>query len=367
MKPDNEERRIAMFKDNKLRLLMSLVGFERIGIDDEPDATWIIPSAVTSGDLQERLGILARHRDNPIMEYGDEVPLTAAEMLRRKPTVKPRADYDDDSEDDGIVSNGEEDFLFPAGGPTNRKSDALEELKKNRRKRKRLDPDEPIEIDEETRQARRKARDEANLEKMRKIKSELYVHDSDEEEDEERDLEFFAREEQRRKGQSLRVLEALRTGNLSGVADDQGSPEERKKRRTHSSEAPKQKKTKLTKHLSEDGDSASDDSDDDEEMLITSGASSPNRKAFETSEDDASETPLSSQHMHSSQELKQLGYPDEVDSQTQLSSPTRVLARDKVNAMRLDVSEEDEDNDAPVVHRPGRRVRTGLLADSDDD
>lgn len=356
-----------MFKDNKLRLLMSLVGFERIGIDDEPDATWIIPSAAASRDLQETLGILERHRDNPIMEYGDEEPMTAEEMLRRKPTITPRADYDDDSEDDGIVSNGEEDFLFPAGGPTNRKSDALEELRKNRRKRKRLDPDEPIGIDEETRQARRKARDEASLEKMRKIKSELYVHDSDEEEDEERDLDFFAREEQRRKGQSMKVLEALRKGDLSGVGEDHGTPDRRKKRKTHSSEILKRKQNKLTPQVSEDEDSASNnDPDNDEEMLITSGASSPNQKAFETSEDDASETPLSSQHINSSQELKQQEYPDEVDSQTQPSSPSRVLVRDKVSAMQLDVSDEDDD-DAPVVHRPGRRFRAGLLADSDED
>ena len=370
VKPENEERRMAIFKDNKLRLLMSLVGFERIGIDDEPDATWIIPSSITSQQLQETHAVLERHRDNPIMQYGDEDPLTAEEMLCRKPTVKPRADYDDDSEDDGAVSNSEEDFLFPAGGPTNRKSNALEELKKNRRKRKRVDPDEPREIDDETREAWRKARHMTDLEKRRKIKSDLYVHDSDEEEDEEKNLEFFAREEQRREGQSLKVLEALRTGNLSGVAEDDGKSGKSKKRKTQSSGPSKQKKKRISQQLSEDDDSASNDSDTDEDMLITSGASSPpDRKAFETSEDEASETPLSSQHMHSSQELKQKEHPDEAsDSDTQPSSPTRVLVRKKVDAMQLDAREEDEDDDdAPVVRRAGRRVRAGLLVDSDED
>lgn len=370
VKPDNEERRIAMFKDSKLRLLMTLVGFERVGIDDEPDATWIIPSAVTSEDLQEKHNILERHSENPIMEYLDdhETLLTAEEMLRRKPAVKARADYDDDSEDDGAVSNGDEDLLFPAGGPTNRKSDALEELKKNRRKRKRLDPDEPEEIDEATREARRRARGEANLEKRRKIKSELYVRDSDEEEDKEKDLEFFAREEQRRKGQSLKVLEALRTGNLAGIAEDDGEPRNGKKRRTKANAASEHKKKKTTKQLSADEDSATNSSDNDSEMLITSGRSSPPiRIAFETSEDEASETPLSSQYMHSSQEPKQKDHRDEVDSQTQSPSPTRVMVRDKVDAMQLGVSDPDDDDDAPVVHRAGRRVRAGLLADSDED
>lgn len=369
--PKDEERRMAMFKDNKLRLLMSLVGFERRGIDDEPDATWIIPSTLTSQQLHETHDILARHRENPITQYGDEDPVTAEEMLRRKPTVKPRADYDDDSEDGGAVSSGDEDFLFPAGGPTNRKSDALEELKKNRRKRKRLDPDEPREIDEEIREERRKARDEAYLEKMRKIKSDLYVHDSDEEEDEEKDMEFFAREEQRRKSQSLKVLEALRTGNLAGVAEDDGKIGKSKKRKSQGSGPSKLKKKRTTQPLSEDEDSTGNDFEDDddhEEMLVTSGASSPpNRKTFDTSEDEASETPLSSQHMHSSQELKQNEHPDDAsDSQIQPSSPTRVLVRNKVDAMQLDASEE-EDDDAPVVHRAGRRVRAGLIAESDSE
>ena len=370
VKPDNEERKITMFKDNKLRLLMSLVGFERIGIDDEPDATWIIPSAVTLKDIQETRDILERHRNDPVMHYGEEDPLTAEEMLRRKPTVKPRADYDDDgSDDDGVVSYGEEDFLFPAGGPTNRKSDALQELKENRRKRKRLDPDEPREIDEETREARRKARDEANLEKRRKIKSDLYVHDSDEEEDGEKDMEFFVREEQRRKGQSMRVLEALRTGNLDGIAEDVGKAGKSKKRKTHDSGAPKERKRKMTHQLSDDEDSAGHNSDDDEGMRMTSEASSPpNRNAFETSEDEASETPLSSQHMHSSQELKQREHSgDAFDRQTQSSSLTRLPVRDKVDAMQLDADEEEEDDDVSIVQRAGRRVRAGLIEDSDSD
>lgn len=33
--PDTSERRTAMFKDNKLRLLITLAGFERLGLEDE--------------------------------------------------------------------------------------------------------------------------------------------------------------------------------------------------------------------------------------------------------------------------------------------------------------------------------------------
>ncbi|KAI9858514.1 MAG: Topoisomerase 1-associated factor 1, partial [Pleopsidium flavum] len=206
VKPDGEARRIAIFKDNKLRLLMTLVGFERLGIDDEPSTSWIIPSSLSSKELAESAEVVERHKVSPELEYGDEDnPVAPQDLLRRKALVRPRAAYDDDSGDDDAASNGEEDFLFPAGGPTVRKSDALEDLKRRRRKVKENDAE--TSLDEETREARRRAREDANLEKRRKIKSDLFVHDSDEDDDEERDLDFFAQEEERRKGQSMRVLE----------------------------------------------------------------------------------------------------------------------------------------------------------------
>ena len=81
VKPDNDERRIAMFKDNKLRLLMTLVGFERLGLDDEPDATWIVPSTLASIALQETHALIEKHCNNPIMQYCEDDPISAEDLL----------------------------------------------------------------------------------------------------------------------------------------------------------------------------------------------------------------------------------------------------------------------------------------------
>lgn len=285
---DTEERRIAMFKDNKLHLLMSLAGFERLGMDDEPGTTWIMPSTISARELHEIHAAIQKHRNNPIMHYGDEDPMSAEEMLRRKPNTR-RAMYDDESE--GIVSDGEEDFIFPGGGgPTNsnRKSAALEELKKSRRKR-RHSLDE-TKVDDETREARMKARVEADLEKRRKIKSAEFVVDSDEE-DEEADWMFFRKEEDRRKAHATKVLEVLRSGRVD--EEQSGKSGKPKKRKSDTGPKPAAKKPKVSPFHS--------DSEDDSPMDEPSSLP-PSRAASISSAVESDDTPLSSPHHASSQE-----------------------------------------------------------------
>ena len=277
---------------------MALAGFERLGIDDEPGATWIIPSTLSARELYETHDAVLKHRNNPVMSYGEEDPLSAEEMLRRKPNNR-RAEYDDDSDGDGIASNGEEDFVFPGGGGptnTNRKSAALEELKKTRRKR-RLSGDE-IELDDETKEARRKARFEADLEKRRKIKSAEFVVDSDDE-DEEADREFFYKEAERRKAHAAKVLEALRAGRVDG--GKQGRSEREKKRKNDAAPESGVKKSKLSAFYSD-----TEDEDEDDEPL-DKPSSLPRSRAVSVSSDNNSEdTPPSSPHRPSSQEPKVL-------------------------------------------------------------
>ncbi|KAL8996633.1 MAG: hypothetical protein Q9169_003915 [Polycauliona sp. 2 TL-2023] len=251
--PDTDERRIAMFKDAKLRLLMTLVGFERLGVDDEPDATWIIPSAVTARHLHETHDIIGKHRDNPVMEYGVDDPITAEEMLRRKPTEKVRrAAYDDDvSGDDGIVSDGnDDDLLFPAHGPTDTgpqtAAAALEKLRQKRRRRK-TKPTSDIEdgaggSDDETQELREKARQPKGLKKREMFKSSEFVYDSDD--DPESDKLFFESEEMRRQGHAKKVMEVLRAGMVESKGkgkrkngDDIVKVKEKSKRRRISSES----------------------------------------------------------------------------------------------------------------------------------
>jgi replication fork protection complex subunit Tof1/Swi1 len=281
-----------MFKNGKLRLLMTLAGFERLGIEDEPDATWIIPSTISAKELRELRETILQHRNNPVMEYGDDDPLKAEDMLRRASAAKPRrVEYDDDSDGDGIVSDDIEEFLFPPGGPTNRKSTALETLKQNRRKRKTtVSGDEgERDINDEKRDGNRKAREAADLERRRKIKSNKFVRDVDEETDEELDREFFAREEMRRKGQAEKILLAL---NAARVVEG--------KKRKIAGEVDKgeEKKRKSGSLLARAEGKDSDDEGEGDDSITSSPSES-------TSGPFHAITPLSSPHLDTSQQQQQ--------------------------------------------------------------
>lgn len=210
-----------MFKDNRLRLLMTLAGFERLGVEDEPGVTWIIPSTIPAKELHETHEMIEKHRNSPVTEYGEEGNSKSAEdMLRRASAQrKPRVEYDDDSGgEDGFISEGDDDFLYAPGGPTpmEKRANALDQLKKKRRRR-RDKGDEDNLSDDEARQAKRKAKLAAEKEKMRKMKSKLMVRDSDEESNEEEDRAFFAGEEALRRAQAEKALEALNAGELNGI------------------------------------------------------------------------------------------------------------------------------------------------------
>lgn len=359
--PDNEERRIAIFRDNKLRLLMTLAGFERLGIDDEPDTTWIIPSTLSAKELHETHEIIEKHRNNPIMEYGDEDPLTAEEMLRRAPTVKPpRADYDDDSQDDGIVSDEEDDFLFRAGGPTeiNKKPAALQELKKKRRKRRQIaSGDEGEGISDEMREARRNAKMLADREKRRKMKSQLLVRDSDDESNEELDREFFAREEALRMGQGEKVLEALRAGRVGIMVEGA------KKRKSAGGDRGLGKRARIGLATSvTDNNVESEGSNDSSSPLLRPPDSI-------SSDEESVNTSLSSPRILPSREKEP---EDSLADGAESSSQERV--RSKASALTLRDWRDDEneaghkeEEDAPRASAGGRRRARAVVADDSDD
>ena len=360
--PDTEATRIAMFKDSKLRLLMALAGFERLSVEDEPNATWIIPSSLTSAQLEHTRETIEQHRNSPVFEYGEDDPMTAEELLRRKPTEKTkRAEYDDDSEGDGIVgdNNGEEEFLFPPNQRISHKS-ALDKLKKKRRKRHTVSSGDESELDEATREARRKARELADLEKRRKIKSHDFVRDSDDETDEERDEQFFAREEARRKGQGQKIMEVLQAGRISKSVEDEKvrpSGTSGKENRKRKSEGVPEDKGKRRRRNSLFGGS-------EEEIHTTAGdadmvaiSSSPSRRVFSvSSSDDGSaieDTPLSSPPLGGLS----------LSRESRQTSAKPVSSEQSVDK---GAQTDDEDVEAPLISTARRRARP-FLDDSDDE
>ena len=360
--PDTEATRIAMFKDSKLRLLMALAGLERLSVEDEPNATWIIPSSLTSAQLEHTRQTIEQHRNRPVFEYGEDDPMTAEELLRRKPTEKTkRAEYDDDSEGDGIVgdNNVEEEFLFPPNQRMSHKS-ALNELIKKRRKRHTVFSGDESELDEATREARRKARELADLEKRRKIKSHDFVRDSDEETDEERDREFFAQEEARRKGQGHKIMEALHAGRITKIVEDEevrpsgASGKEKRKRKSEVVGEDKGKRRRRNSFL-DGSEEETRTTAGDVDMVTTS--SSPPRRVFSVSSSDEEsaleDTPLSSPPLGG----------------LSLSKGSRKTSAEPVSSeesMEKGAQTDDEHVEAPLISTARRRARP-FLDDSDDE
>ncbi|KAF2000121.1 timeless-domain-containing protein [Amniculicola lignicola CBS 123094] len=347
VKPDNEERRVALFKDNKLRLLMNLIGFNRLGAEIDPDATWIIPSTLTAAELQEAIDLIRKFEfDLPVYEDGK----SAEDFLRSKGAAARRSarrvDWDDDS--DGIAHDSEEDRgEYGPDGPTARKPDGRKKHILKRRRRERT----PVEIDDEEQERRADARRQKELEKQRKVKSTMFVHDSDDDDwDDEKDREFFDREEAIRNltMEQFKKSLALGSSELASVkkrkADEE--PATNKKRR----------KTPPMRRAGPFGDS----DDEDEVANVSSRASSEaagDTLDADTEEERATDTPLSSQHAAAAQSS---------DGDTPVKAAATGLAKD-ADVVMVDV-DGDEEDDVPVARRPAaRNTRAGFVIDSDSE
>ena len=389
VKAPGEGLRMDMFKDNKLRLLMSLAGLVWNGKHDNPDGTWVIPASLTAEALRDTAATIEKHRLDPVHQYGDDEPVAAEEMLQKKSKpVTRRAAFDDDS---GIESDdfGEEDFLFPAGGPTASKSAALEELKSKRRKRKRQSQED---VDEETAAARRKVRKLTELEKQRKIKSELYVHDSDDEEDEARDLKFFRSERELQRKHAAKVVQSMQ----SHAAQALSQKRKQNKVGENSCKKPRSGESELSDDLSQDSTNDALDSG-----IETRGdaASSPSTRGLlgldlGTSDLEESDTPMSSpsdeaeakvaglsKHSDragaSSTRVPQVIVDDDIpdvhgvepldsSDSVMLERPQSDLSITGKDLMRDE--EAGEDDDVLAHRRRGcRRQRIAVLDDSDDE
>lgn len=374
--PDTDSLRSAMFKEARLRLLMTLSGMERLGIEDEPNATWIVPSSRTSAELRHTHETIEQHRKNPIFEYGDEDRLSAEELLHRKLTDRAKkVEYDDDSDDDGRASDSDadNDFLHPFSGPVDRPNahhKALDALKAKRRKRRHSHPVDD-ELDDETIEARRQARHRADLEKARKVKSTEFVRDSDDDSDEERDRAFFAKEELRRKGQGERIREAFAAGRVK--RDIQGeavhsiarNTKKSRKRRTPAAgdgeeRDSKKRRKKADSDLSDDDDDMTTNTDNPSPSPSSSSSPPPPPRARNksisistSSETEDEPTPLSSPP------------PPPLPSKNTAKLPT--IEDSSSPKMTLDAEDDDSDDDIWVSNARRRGRVVAIMEDSDDE
>ncbi|CBX91136.1 hypothetical protein LEMA_P061700.1 [Plenodomus lingam JN3] len=336
IKHDTEERRVAMFKDNKLRLLMNLVGLTRLGEPHDPDASWVIPSSLTSTQLQEAIDLIRKFEyDPPIYEdgKGPEALIRSKAVAARQSTR--RAEFDDDS--DGIDDTPEDLGEYAPLGPTTRKPDELRK-KLVRRRRERT----PVELDEEEMDRRAEARRKKEAKKKAAEKSTAFVHDSDDEDwDEEKDAAFFAREERIRQETQEAFKRSLALGSSETAASKKRKADEPEKKSKRRKEPPKQRRP-------------FEDSDDEEiEDAVSSRAVSEDA-SNSADEDEATDTPLSSQNAAAA------AVSDD-DTPRKTATTSKDIAMD-------DAEEEDDDDIVPVARKPaGRNTRAGFVIDSDSE
>ncbi|PQE22244.1 replication fork protection complex subunit Tof1 Swi1 protein [Rutstroemia sp. NJR-2017a WRK4] len=340
VKPDNDTRKTAMFKNGHLRLLMKLVGLTTSGAADDPEASWIVPSSKSADQLQEALDLIKKFEFSPpTFDDGKE----AADHIRRVSAGlgRKRAVFDDES-DNGIDDDSEEELLFEPGGPTAmKKSDALKALKKSRRRRRKSGSEEGEGLSEEILAARAEARRLKELEKNAKIKSEKYVVDSDE--DEEADRVFFEAEERLRNANVTIMKELLHVG----AEKEKGKARNKRDSSAIDLDSDEEDSEPARKKRGSSGI----DLDSDDEM---NGAEESEEEA------EATDTPMSSPHRSSQPKRRKVVSDDDEDA------PLVSKAKSAKVGIQVD-DEEDEENIVPVAQPRRPRVRAGFIMDSSDD
>ncbi|CAN9390810.1 unnamed protein product [Alternaria alternata] len=346
IKHDTEERRIAMFKDNKLRLLMNLVGFERLGEHHDPDAAWIIPSSLTSTQLQEAIDLIRKFEFDPPTYEDGKAP---EDLLRSKAAAARRstrrAEFDDDS--DGIDRDLEEEDHgeYAKGGPTTRDADTDVPRKTLKRRRRQKTP---VELDEEEQDRRAEARRKKEIEKQAKALSTMYVHDSDDEDwDAEKDAAFFAREQAIRE-ENLKVF---KKSLVLGTVEPAVSVGKKRKADATVNKSKRSKKKALF-----------EDSDDDMEDAESSQAASVTEDNEDEDEDEDGEgttdTPLSSQNANAMT----------VESDTDTPRKPASSSAKAMDTAMAEADTDDDEDDAPVARRAApRNTRAGFVIDSDSE
>ncbi|ROT39253.1 timeless-domain-containing protein [Sodiomyces alkalinus F11] len=368
VRPDNDARRTAMFKNPHLRLLMRLVGMQRLtpNVEETPETLWVLPPDVTADDMKETLGLIGKAEFSPpVFEEG----VLAEHQLRRKTAPRRKAEYDDDDDDDDDADDEDDDigneFLFPAGGPTERKvADADKGKKKPKLRRRRRrgedngddnnnnDDAHDSELEEKARKRRERER-----EKARKIKSQLYVTASDDETDEERDREFFAREEELRR----RMAKNASSDAASGVVVSSQAPPSRKRKRPQ------------LMAIGEDDDDLVVDAHATGSSRASLGADGAGDSDQNVASDGTADTALSSSSGRSARKRRRVSPGPETEGVEELGKEVGGVVPMQIDGE--DVEDEgdegDEEDEEEVVRAPASRARPrklgGFLIDSSDE
>ncbi|KAL6231164.1 hypothetical protein BDW75DRAFT_220867 [Aspergillus navahoensis] len=356
VKSQDDSFKRAMFQNAKLRLLMTLLKFDRLGQENVEGISWIIPSELKSDELRESKAVIDK-----ALVIGNTDECDPNDLLRKKyghesqggiSNLALDVNFGSDSEGEDAIPDGP---LFPAN--LRSKANALNSINEKRKKRKDKGEKEPV--NEETLEERRQARLENTRSRLAKIKSDLYVHASDEESDNEADQEFFRLEEERRKEQSERIKEALL---LRRNQDARNNARQKKRgKRSNESNGEAEASGKRRRHSPETSAELEDDdilTDDAKMLQSASSAESPSSDTVSVDKASAA----AEDELYFDDDLA-FGRDREKDDESN-------VGRDGVDASSPRKKEGDSEvaeEDAPLAVPGRRRMRAGFVVESDSE
>ncbi|KAK4495593.1 hypothetical protein PRZ48_012861 [Zasmidium cellare] len=371
--PDTDERKLAMFKDKHLRLLLTTLGIQRLGLAEDTDASWIIPSELSAAQLSEALDQIKKAEFDPPTFDDDK---KAEDFVRSRTGTRRDATFDDNDSDSEAGSGGDlDDGMFPPNlREKRRKRDEDDDRPKKRRKRN------APELTEEDLDERRKAKKKREKEKNAKIKSKLFITDSDDEDDEEKDAEFFKLEAERRRNMDgiirntlLKQMEDAETEQTGAKGKKKKAAKEKLENAKESLKGVEREAKKATRKKKR----ATVDSDDDVDM---SDAASSRRgretSPIELSDNDPSSSELSDDEDDNKDAESDADKEAEAEKETPSTSPTPqenassppALKEVSSNPAKMNPVDSEDEDDMPVTKPAARRrnVRAGFIIDDSD-
>jgi replication fork protection complex subunit Tof1/Swi1 len=341
---ESAERKLALFKDKHLRLLLTAVGYQRLGVAEDTEAPWILPGELSSTKLNEiATKIQQAEFDPPTFDGRSATDMTKAKgsYVRHETTTGPFGDASDAEEGASDADADPDAPMFPPNAREKRKQNAGDEEeapKKKRRLQRKNAGEDPTDSDAER---KAESRREKERERNERIKSRLFVTASDDESDAEGDAEFFRLEEERRqKMKGIIRNQLLAEMNELGKGDGGGKG---KKKKAGKKEV-RAKAKEVARALGED-------------------------------EDDLVEGVLSGMDVDAGGDESEDGGVVDVPSSSPASAPSSPGAMDlaenggaaeKEGPIAIPDDDEDED-DAPVSKKPpARRLRAGFVLDDSD-
>jgi replication fork protection complex subunit Tof1/Swi1 len=358
--PDNEDRKLALFKDKHLRLLLTTLGCQRLGLAEDVEAAWIIPSDVTAATLIAALDQIKAAEFAPPTFENEK---TASDLIRTKPTGRSSGAFGDSDSDTDADGDGGliDDAMFPPNLKEARRPREDGEKPKKRRKRRNSGP----ELTEEEIKTRALAKAKKEREKNSKIKSKLYVTNSDDESDEEADAEFFRLEAERRRKTDGVIRSAL-TKAAEAPATEVGKAGKKRKKDVGGKKSAKKRRTTVDSD-NEDEEMGSEDEPSAAatpiELSDNSASSSEDSDAMDEDEADPEDVPSRTGKTKETPSTSPTPGKESVSPK-----PLREVSANTTTARLLMNDDDDDEDDMPVFKPAARRnVRAAFTVESDSE